>query len=276
MPGAFEAFCMSCRFNDYPVGQAQTAFRADAAAIFGPLTTSALYGGQPISNAINQNEVDEDVSALYAQFGVQNELLGRNVTITGGLRYEVSKVDAAALQPVPSQIRWLADNDFVIDFAPGSTAVTGGGRYHHFLPNIDIKMDVTDKVVARMSYSETIGRVPYGNLFAATTAQAPNNPTALGGLTSGSSQDPALLPLVSTNFDASVEWYYGDDSYVSVGFFNKVVKNFLGNSVVSRPLFGLLDPSAGAAGCARVMRSTSSRRTPVPTSRLPTCSRWLR
>jgi outer membrane receptor protein involved in Fe transport len=110
-------------------------------------------------------------------------------------------------------------------------------------------MDVTDKVdSAHFTYSQTIGRVPYGSLFAATTAQSPNNPTALGGLTSGSSQDPSLLPLESENFDASVEWYYGDDSYVSVGFFDKTVNNFLGNSVVSRPLFNLLDPSSGAVG----------------------------
>jgi TonB-dependent receptor len=248
VPGAFEAFCMSCRFDDYPVGQAQVAFIADAAKVFGPLTSSTLYGAQSVSESINQNEVKEDVMALYAQFGLQSELLGRDVRITGGLRYETTEVDAVAAQAVPERIRWLADNDFVIDFASGSTAVTGKGRYNHFLPNIDIKMDVTDKVVARMSYSETIGRVPYGSLFAATTAQAPNNPTALGGLTSGSSQDPALLPLQSKNFDASVEFYYGDDSYVSVGFFDKTVKNFLGNSVVSRPLFGLLDPSSGAAG----------------------------
>jgi len=248
VPGAFEAFCMSCRFDSFPVGQANVAFRADAAKIFGPLTTSTLYGGQAVSRSVSQNEVDEDISALYAQFGLQSELLGRDVNITGGLRYEVTKVDSTAAQPVPQRIRWLADNDFVIDFAPGSTAVTGGGRYNHFLPNLDIKMNVTDSVVARMSYSETIGRVPYGSLFAVTTAQAPNNPTALGGLTSGSAQDPSLLPLESKNFDASIEWYYGDDSYVSVGFFDKTVKNFLGNSVVSRPLFGLLDPSSGAAG----------------------------
>jgi TonB-dependent receptor len=248
VPGAFEAFCMACRFDDYPVGQADIAFRADAAKIFGPLTTSSLYGAQAVSTSINQNEVEENIMALYAQFGLQSELLGREVSITGGLRYEKTEVDSTAAQAVPERIRWLADNDFVIDFASGSTGVTGSGSYNHILPNIDIKMNVTDKVVARVSYSQTIGRVPYGSLFAATTAQAPNNPTSLGGLTSGSAQDPSLLPLESENFDASVEWYYGDDSYVSVGFFDKTVKNFLGNSVVSRPLFGLLDPSSGAAG----------------------------
>lgn len=248
VPGAMEAFCMSCRFDDFPVGQAQIAFRGDAAQMFTPLSSAAPFAAQSVSIAENQNEVNEDISALYVQFGLQSELLGRNVDITGGLRYEVTEVDSIAAQAVPSALRWAADNDFVIDYATGSTAVEGKGRYNHFLPNIDVKMDITDKLVGRISYSQTVGRVPYANLFAATTAQAPNNPTALGGLTSGSSQDPALLPLQSDNFDVSVEWYYSDDSYVSVGFFDKTVKNFLGNSVVSRPLFGLLDPSSGAAG----------------------------
>jgi hypothetical protein len=116
---------MSCRFDDFPVGQANIAFRADAAKIFGPLTTSTLYGSQAVSTSVNQNEVDEDIQALYAQFGLQSELLGRDVRITGGLRYETTKVDSTAAQAVPQRIRWLADNDFVIDFAPGSTAVTG-------------------------------------------------------------------------------------------------------------------------------------------------------
>jgi len=245
-PGVMEAFCMSCRFDDYPVGDAQVAFRGDATDLFGPL--SAAYPGNSVSIAANGNQVDEDIMALYAQFGLQSELLGRNVSITGGLRYEKTEVDATAAQAVPSQIRWTADNDFVIDYSGSAAAVAGSGSYNHLLPNIDIKMDVTDKVVARMSYSETIGRVPYANLFASTTAGAPNNPTILGGQTGGSSQDPGLLPLESQNFDVSVEWYYGDDSYVSVGFFDKTVKNFLGTGVFTRPLFGLLDPTSGASG----------------------------
>ena len=245
-PGVMEAFCMSCRFDDYPVGQAQVAFRGDATDLFGPL--SAAYPGNAVSINASGNQVDEDILAFYAQFGLQSELLGRPVSITGGLRYEKTEVEALAAQAVPTQIRWTADNDFVIDYSGTAEAVDGDGNYNHLLPNIDIKMGVTDNVVARMSYSETIGRVPYGNLFAATTAGAPNNPTVLGGQTGGGSQDPNLLPLESQNFDVSFEWYYGDDSYMSVGFFDKTVKNFLGTGVFTRPLFGLLDPTSGAPG----------------------------
>jgi hypothetical protein len=114
-PGVMEAFCMSCRFNDYPVGQAQVAFRGDAAKLFGPL--SAAYPGNAVSINASGNQVDEDIMAFYAQFGLQSEMLGRPVSITGGLRYEKTEVDALSAQAVPTQIRWTADNDFVIDYS---------------------------------------------------------------------------------------------------------------------------------------------------------------
>ncbi len=126
--------------------------------------------------------------------------------------------------------------------------MTGEGDYDHVLPNLDFRLGITDELVARMSYSQTVGRVPYGNLFASTTAGAPNRPTVLGGVTGGNSENPGLLPLESENFDLSVEWYYGDASYVSVGFFDKTVENFLGQGVFERPLFGLRDPTSGIAG----------------------------
>ena len=39
-----------------------------------------------------------------------------------------------------------------------------------------------DNVIARVSYSQTIARPDYGNLFASARANAPNRPTAIGGV----------------------------------------------------------------------------------------------
>jgi len=247
-PGVMETFCLACRFDDYPVGQADVAFRGDATELFSLLTPVYVGRGNAVSVNSSQDFVEEDIKSIYGQFGLDTEFLGRAVQINGGLRYERTEVSSTSVQTVPSNIRWTADNDFSIDFGSQLQNVTGKGKYTHLLPNIDFKMNITDKLVGRMSYSETIGRVPYGNLFASTNANAPNNPTALGGLTGGTSQDPNLVPLQSQNFDISVEWYYGDDSYVSVGFFDKTVKNFLGTGVFTRPLFDLRDPSSGAPG----------------------------
>jgi TonB-dependent receptor len=244
-PGVMEAFCMSCRFDDYPVGQANVAFRGDATQLFSLLQPA--YSANAVQVNDNENWVEEDITAFYAQFGIESEFLGRSVQINGGLRWEETEVTSTALQSVPTGILWTADNDFVIQFS-GLTDVVDGAKYKHLLPNIDFKVDITDKLVGRMSYSETVGRVPYGNLTASLTAGAPNNPTVLGGQTGGNRQNPGLLPLESENFDVSLEYYYKDDSYVSVGFFDKTVRNFLGNAVISQPLYGLLDPTAGVEG----------------------------
>ena len=58
----------------------------------------------------------------------------------------------------------------------------------------------------------------------------------------------SLAPLESTNLDLSFEWYYGESSYASVGYFRKAVNNFVGTGVIEHPLFGLQDPTSGAPG----------------------------
>jgi TonB-dependent receptor len=247
-PGVVEAFCLACEYNDYPVGEAETAFRADATVLYSLLTPIYEGVGNPVTVNDSENTVEEDIISLYTQFQVETEFFGLPMRVNGGLRYEQTDVKASALQSVPTNILWTADNDFLIQFGAGQDNVQGDGDYNHLLPNLDVRFDVTDDVVARVSYSQTIGRVPYGNLFASTTAGAPNRPTVLGGQTGGNSQNPNLLPLESQNFDLSVEWYYSDASYVSVGFFDKTVRNFLGTGVFNRPLFDLRDPTAGVPG----------------------------
>ncbi len=245
-PGLVEKYCMACQFNDFPVGDASEAFRVDAAQLF-PIFESA-YSQNAVSRNSSQNTVEEDITAYYASFQWDTEVFGLPMELNAGVRYEETEVDAYAFQAVPNGITWRSDNDFLITYNASNENVEGSGSYDHFLPNLDLKFDLTDDLVARFSYSETIARVPYGNMFAATTAGAPNRPTALGGQTGGSRQNPGLLPLESTNFDVSVEWYYGDSSYVSLGYFNKDVSNFLGTGVFDQPLFGLTDPTSGAAG----------------------------
>jgi TonB-dependent receptor len=245
-PGLVEAYCLSCQFSDYPVGDAETAFRADAAVLF-PIFQAA-YSGNAVTTQSSENTVQEDILAFYGQYVLDVELGGMPMQFVGGLRYEETDVSSSALQAVPINVLWTADNDFLIQYASQNQDVAGAGSYDHWLPNFDFKVELTEDLVARFSYSETIARVPYANLFASTTAGAPNRPTVLGGQTGGNSQNPGLLPLESENIDLSLEWYYGEASYVSIGYFDKDVKNFLGTGVFNRPLFGLLDPTAGAPG----------------------------
>ena len=247
-PGMVEEFCMACEFDQYAAGDTHTAFRSDAAKLFAIFQPIYENLGNPVTVNDSFNSLDENITSLYAQFQTDTQFLGKDLQINGGLRYERTDVKATALQPVPTSVLWISDNDFVVQYGAGQENVQGKGNYSNLLPNIDFRLNVTDNVVTRLSYSQTIGRVPYGNLFASTTVNPPNRPSVLGGVWSGNSNDPGLLPLESENFDVSVEWYYGDASYASIGFFDKKVSNFLGTGTVDKPLFNLLDPTAGVAG----------------------------
>ena len=167
---------MSCRFDDYPVGQADVAFAGDAAQLYSILTP--IYEG--LGNAVSVNStrdwVEEDITGPLCPVQAENEFMGRDVRITGGLRYEDTEVTSTALQSVPTNILWTADNDFLIQFGNQLEPVDGKGDYSHVLPNLDIRVDVTDDVVARVSYSQTIGRAQYGDLFASTTARCAEPP----------------------------------------------------------------------------------------------------
>ncbi|MCI4645578.1 MAG: TonB-dependent receptor [Hyphomonadaceae bacterium] len=245
-PGLVSTYCLSCTFDDLPVGKADVAFRSDPTQLF-PLLQAA-YSGNDINTSETNDTVEETITAVFAQFEWEMDLFNFPTRVNGGIRYEETDVSSATLQDVPANILWTADNDFLVQNTDQKQTVTGSTSYEHLLPNFDLQVDVTDDVLVRASYSKTIGRVGYSSLFASTTADAPNRPSALGGQLTGSSENPALLPLESDNFDFSVEWYFDDASYISIGYFLKDVENFTGTGVDNRNLFGLRDPASGAPG----------------------------
>ena len=179
---------------------------------------------------------------------MDGELGGFETNLVVGARYEKTDVESISLQTVPLQINWVSDNDFRMVLGDETQALSQKHSYEAFLPNIDFSINLTDDLKARASYSMTLARPAYNQMYTATTVGAPGRPTYLGGQGSGSRGNAALDPLESNNFDLSLEYYYGDASMVSVGYYRKDVDNFVGTQQVSQGLFGLLDPTSGAAG----------------------------
>ncbi|MEJ0061477.1 MAG: TonB-dependent receptor [Terricaulis sp.] len=249
-PGVVQQFCMACQFDDIPTGQTQIAFKANAVDLWNILAPIYVgLGGHPINETgRSANTVEENIVSYFAQFAMEGEFLGRPARFNAGVRYEDTEVNSSTVQSIPALIRWTADNDFVRVNSGATQNLTGEGAYTHILPNIDFSVDATDDLVLRASFSKTIGRPAYNNLYANVTANPPNRPTVLGGQVTGSSQNPNLLPLESDNFDLSAEWYYGDANYLSVGYFRKETVNFIGQGVVNENLFGLRDVTSGAPG----------------------------
>ena len=182
----------------------------------------------------------EESDALYVQLNMGSNWGTAAVDLRLGLRYESTDIDSEALSPSYTGINWIAGNELTaIQAGPDFTSLTGS--YDLLLPSFDFRIDLTEQLVGRFSYTETMTRPNYGDIQGGQTI---NSLVRVDGGT-GNRGNPNLLPFESQNYDLSFEYYYGGDSYAAVGYFIKDVDNFIGTSSVVETTFDLPHPALG-------------------------------
>ena len=193
----------------------------------------------------------EETDAVYLQYNWTGDLFDMPANLRLGVRYEETEVTSAALDTLYGGSRWVgAGNELNITEArdedgnilQGFTDVAGD--YDVTLPNFDLDIEPWEDVILRLSVSETITRPSYqdikGGLSPDGTQYFPNTrPSASAG-------NPALVPIQSFNIDLSFEWYYAPGSYLSVGYFDKEVDNFIGTGRDSGTTFEIPNIVGGA------------------------------
>jgi len=195
----------------------------------------------PSSTFTTDRRVEEKSGSAYLQY-VKDWDTRLPIRSVIGVRYEKTDVSATALVPVAVGINWTGTNEYPVQFAGAPGFTTLKGSYKHFLPSIDVDVDVTDRVKLRASYGESIGRPGWGDIQGGQTLNA------LARIDGGTGQqgNPALKPLKSKNFDLSFEWYYAKGSYAAVGYFQKSIENYIGVTQVDATPFNLRTPVKGA------------------------------
>jgi TonB-dependent receptor len=164
----------------------------------------------------------EEMTAVYFQYNYEGEIGNMPFDVHLGVRYEETEVETTSNVPGFNATTWVGDTELPITLSGGTEFQTKTGKYDHVLPSINFNIEVTDDIILRAAFSETIGRPSYGEMIGGTS---------LGGLArvnspgAGNSGDAGLLPLEAKNFDLSAEWYYGEGSYISLGYFQKDITN---------------------------------------------------
>lgn len=200
--------------------------------------------GTCLAQFTTDRRIKERTIAPYLQTTHSFELGQFPLNLRLGVRYETTNVTSSALVPVPTGTSWLADNEIGLIVGNQSDFTTLKGEYKNWLPALDLDFSPISSVKLRASYSHTITRADYASLQGGITVNQPLRPN--GGSTAASG-NPGLIPYLSKNIDLSAEWYYGPESYVSVGYFRKKVSNFIANTTVEQPLFNLTNAAQGAA-----------------------------
>ncbi len=170
-------------------------------------------------------EFKERIEAAYLMGNVRFGAF----SVLGGVRIERTETRGeGALQAVTPEER-ARRAAFVGALTPAEitrrTLAEFGGRqvrtgdYQNVLPGLHLKWAPLSRLILRLSYATNVGRPGVGQLIPRTTVNFDNQTIT--------SSNPSLKPQTADNFDFSAEYYFEPAGVVSVGVFQKNLKNFI-------------------------------------------------
>jgi len=180
--------------------------------------------GAPVVPTLQPNyyNIEEDVTALYANFEFGYDIGDMPLTMNFGARYEETSVSVSAVQALIADVVPTTDLTLFSNvFAPAEN-ITGSSSYANLLPSLNVKLEVQEDMIVRFSRYDSLTRPTMSQMSPATTFNEPRrqNLQASGG-------NPDLKPFSAENWDLSFEWYYSDDSVFSFAVFSKEVEDFI-------------------------------------------------
>ncbi|KQN95787.1 MULTISPECIES: TonB-dependent receptor [Stenotrophomonas] len=111
-------------------------------------------------------------------------------------------------------------------------ALSYNNKHSRLLPSANLKFDLADDLVFRFAASQTQTLPDYSALGASSWGSDLSR-TGGGG-------NPRLKPVLSSNFDANLEWYFMPRGLLSVGVFAMNLKDYVGFDTETQMLFSEL------------------------------------
>ncbi len=165
------------------------------------------------ANTVQQSLKDDSklVEALYAGFLQGSVKIGR-LTTQGGARYELTDLRER------HGLRNRAASDLLLQWGGVRRAST---RYDDIFPSVHLRYDLPSGFVMRAALSTTIGRPDMGTLASDGDIDTVSRSISV--------PNPDLKPQRSTNYDLSLEYYLRPAGVISVGGFEKDIRDGIGS-----------------------------------------------
>lgn len=170
----------------------------------------------PQWNPLESYRVSEKTTAFY----VQADLSGERWSADVGVRLVKTKTTSEAWD---ARILSITENgafNYTADYAEPS-AIRQDGDYRYVLPSGNFTWRFTDDLQLRLGAAKTMARPPVDKL-------APTNTTASvswGEFTQIYGGNVDLKPYTAKQGDASLEWYFSENSIFNVAVFYKRIEN---------------------------------------------------
>jgi iron complex outermembrane receptor protein len=178
-----------------------------------------VYNLEREQEATHKNfTVDEDSAAVYitSKFKLSDAISGEF-----GVRYVDYQQDIESWSETAMNTN-VYDHD------------VAEGKADKFLPSLVLNWNITEDLVGRFAYTQTLRMPEYNALNPLQYFQDPLTTGSLYG--TGSGGNPALKPTESTNYDLSLEWYFAPGSSIYGALFQREIDGLVigGKKIVNR------------------------------------------
>jgi TonB-dependent receptor len=189
----------------------------------------AAYGVSVLNDLGNNFEVDEDDVGGYVQFDFSVDLGPVPLRGNVGVRYVETKQDATGWARLSS----------------GNQLLSIENTYDNTLPSLNLVAELRDDFLIRFGAAKVMTRPGLGQLNPGLSLSiAGNNRTVTAG-------NPFLEPFEANAYDVSFEWYFAEESLLSLALFYKDIGTFVQTiretGTFSSNPFGLPESAALAA-----------------------------
>ncbi|MEO0574786.1 MAG: TonB-dependent receptor [Pseudomonadota bacterium] len=165
--------------------------------------------------------IDEELLTLYAKFDFDAELSGIPVSGNFGLQYIETDQTGSGFGSTTGP-----------DFFVRATPITDGDTYSDLLPSLNVNFEVADDHVIRFAASKTLSRARIDDMrpnnvvsFAFNQGQV-ESLDPVNSAWKGSAGNARLRPLEANQYDLAWDWYFADDGFVSIAYFEKDLVNW--------------------------------------------------
>lgn len=184
----------------------------DVRAIFDQLGVDTALNASHLS-AGTDYAITERTFAGFGQYELETMLGDMTLRADAGVRYYNTRLDSRGTSVTVS----------------GLVPVDIRNTYKGFLPALNIALDVTPSLVARVGANRNISRPGFADLSAAATVRV----AGFGGaITAG---NPNLAPYTANSVEGSLEYYDGTRGFVALGVFYKKMDSFVTSETSQLP-----------------------------------------
>ena len=190
--------------------------------------SSFVAANPPVDNLTQTTRVEEKSVATYAQVTLANPS-GR-LTGNVGVRLVHSEELSSGYVPAPNAT-------LIYEFLGGTNNITYSNQgvfaqknsYNDVLPDLNLTYRLTDDLLARFAAAQVMQRPDMNLLGESSSPNAASGPPPAGVPWVGTLAEgnPNLKPYRASQFDLSLEWYFGPRSLLAGDFFLKKVKNLI-------------------------------------------------